>query len=65
MTVGPVKSPRLRKLNPVKFLRGSTSGILLKNGTMYFIFDISFVKNKHKLSLKWPLGKSKVQGKVS
>ena len=69
MAIGQVKSPRLGKLNLVKFLCGSTSGImkgwLLKNGTMYFIFDISFVKNEHILSLKLPLGKSKVQGKVS
>ena len=28
---------------------------------MYFIFDIRFAKNDHILSLKWPLGKSKMK----
>ena len=43
----------------------SKSCVKIKNGTMYFIFDIRFVKNEHILSLKWPLGHSKVQGNAS
>ena len=39
-------------------------GWLLKNGTMYLIFDIRFVKNEHILSLKCPLGKSKLTGLI-